>query len=114
MCRALHKSDMTYIEFDFFPVLVDTTPPVPGTVADGSDVSRDINYTSETATITTSWADFYDPESGLADYTLSVFVNDDLDKTFTGISSGLQEYTDHSFSLQHGDTVVVQLDARNR
>ena len=96
------------------PVLVDVTPPIPGTVSDGSDVIHDVNYTSETATVTTSWADFYDLESGLADYTVSVMVNKEVAKTFTGLSSSLGVFTDHSFSLQHGDSVVVELQANNR
>ena len=96
------------------PVLVDVTPPVSGTVSDGSDVTHDVDYTSETATVTTSWADFYDLESGLADYTVSVMVNDEVEKTFTGLSSSLEVFTDHSFSLQHGDSVVVELQANNR
>ncbi|XP_070206105.1 uncharacterized protein [Littorina saxatilis] len=95
-------------------LLVDITSPVSGIVSDGNDVMHDVNYTSETATVTTSWIDFYDPESGLADYTLSVTINNNMEKTFTGISDNLEVFSDHSFSLEHGDSVVVTLQANNR
>ena len=61
-----------------------------------------------------SWADFYDLESGLSPYTLSVFVNNDVDKIFDGIDPKHEQFTDHSFSLQHGDSVQVELQAQNR
>ena len=87
---------------------------MPGTVSDGNDVNNDVNYTSETATVTTSWADFSDPESGLADYSMSVVINGEVQKRFTGISETLRVFSDHSLSLQHGDSVFVELQASNR
>ena len=93
-------------------VLIDTTPPETGTLADGDNVHDDVDYTSETATMTASWDGFRDPESGLAPYSLAVHVNGDLRQTFTGIEA--EHFTDHSFSFQHGDRVHVQLLARNR
>lgn len=95
-------------------LLVDVTPPVAGSIADGSDVAHDVNYTSETATVTASWADFYDRESGVRDYTVAVIVNDALDKRFPGLSQSATTFTDHSFSLQHGDVVTVELLTSNR
>ncbi|KAK7496780.1 hypothetical protein BaRGS_00011989, partial [Batillaria attramentaria] len=93
-------------------VLVDITPPIPGNVSDGDDVINDIDFTSETATITTTWSDFQDPESGLTPYSLSVFVNQQLDKVFTDINA--ETFTDHSLSIQHGDSVYAVLLATNR
>nr|KAG5706489.1 hypothetical protein BaRGS_032882 [Batillaria attramentaria] len=92
-------------------VLVDITPPIPGNVSDGDDVINDIDFTSETATITTTWSDFQDPESGLTPYSLSVFVNQQLDKVFTDINA--ETFTDHSLSIQHGDSVYAVLLATN-
>ncbi|KAK7496779.1 hypothetical protein BaRGS_00011988 [Batillaria attramentaria] len=93
-------------------VLIDVTPPIPGTVSDGDDVNNDINFTSKTATITTTWSDFQDPESGLTPYSLSVFINQRLNKVFTDIED--ETFTDHSFSLNHGDSVNAVLLATNR
>ncbi|XP_076452271.1 uncharacterized protein LOC143287914 [Babylonia areolata] len=95
-------------------LLVDVTPPVAGTVSDGTDVTHDVNYTSETATVSASWTGFRDAESGLADYSVTVTVSGGGERTFPGLSSGLEEFTDHSFSLRHQDTVTVQLRANNR
>ncbi|KAK7493737.1 hypothetical protein BaRGS_00015066 [Batillaria attramentaria] len=95
-------------------LLIDITPPVPGNVSDGAMVTDDEDYTSETATVTTSWAGFYDPESGLAPYSLSVFINDELENTFSGIDIDKLQYTDHAFSLQHRDIVTAELQATNR
>nr|KAG5704401.1 hypothetical protein BaRGS_031107 [Batillaria attramentaria] len=87
---------------------------LPGNVSDGAMVTDDEDYTSETATVTTSWAGFYDPESGLAPYSLSVFINDELENTFSGIDIDKLQYTDHAFSLQHRDIVTAELQATNR
>ena len=93
-------------------MLVDTTAPEAGTVVDGDDINNDVDFTSETATMTASWVDFSDPESGLDPYTLAVYVNDDLQKTFSDITE--ETFTDHSFSFSHGDRVRVDLLAKNR
>ena len=94
-------------------VLVDTTPPVPGYVVDGSNIHNDEDYSSQSATVTASWADFSDPESGLSPYSLSVVINNVVHKTFD-VDEDAEQFTDHSFSLQHGDQVQVQLQAINR
>nr|KAG5706492.1 hypothetical protein BaRGS_032885 [Batillaria attramentaria] len=80
-------------------------------LSDGDDVNNDINFTSKTATITTTWSDFQDPESGLTPYSLSVFINQRLNKVFTDIED--ETFTDHSFSLNHGDSVNAVLLATN-
>nr|KAG5706426.1 hypothetical protein BaRGS_032819 [Batillaria attramentaria] len=85
-------------------LLVDVTPPIPGNVSDGDDINNDIDFTSETATITTTWSDFRDPESGLTPYSLSVSINQQLDKVFTDINA--ETFTDHSFSFQHDGMLV--------
>lgn len=95
-------------------MLVDVTPPVPGLVVDGSDITNDDNFTSEAATVTTTWDGFYDPESGIRDYAVSVRVNDEQDKRFPGLSGQLDAFTDHSFSFSHLDRVTVELVTTNR
>ncbi|KAL8573311.1 hypothetical protein ACOMHN_032773 [Nucella lapillus] len=95
-------------------LLIDVTPPLPGTVSDGSDVTHDVNFTSETATVTASWAGFQDKESGLASYSVAVTVDGQLEKSVNGLSSLSKAFSDHSFSLKHKETVVVHLQASNR
>ena len=95
-------------------VLVDLIAPVPGNVSDGDDVGHDVDYTSETATVQAAWSGFQDPESGVADYTVTVEVNGQVSKTFSGLSNSMQQFTDNSLSLHHGDSMLVRVEARNR
>lgn len=92
-------------------VLVDTTPPVPGQVVDGDNISQDIDFTSETASVTCVWSDFMDPESGIESYSLSVLVNGDIRLSITGVTQ--QIFIDHSFNLLHGDEIRVEVQASN-
>ncbi|KAK7498950.1 hypothetical protein BaRGS_00009759 [Batillaria attramentaria] len=95
-------------------VLIDLTPPVPGVVVDGDDINSDIEFTSETASLSSSWQGFHDPETQIDSYTLSVFVNGDLAEEFTDLSSNASNFTDHSFTLQHGDRVHAEVTGTNR
>ncbi|XP_046375524.2 uncharacterized protein LOC124148470 [Haliotis rufescens] len=92
-------------------VLVDTTPPLLGYVFDGADLLRDVEFSSETATIASSWANFTDPESHVPEYTMMVFVNDELKKKFH--VGSVTSYTDHTMSTKHKDHVRVQVTAIN-
>jgi len=49
------------------------TPPVRGVVKDGADAASDIMYTSETATVASTWSGFSDPESGIDRYHVDIF-----------------------------------------
>lgn len=93
-------------------MLVDITPPVRGTVADGPDVENDKNFTSESAMISASWANFSDPESGLAPFSLHVYVNNVLQRTFTNIDG--DTFSDSSFNFQDKDSIYLELEASNR
>jgi len=55
------------------PVYIDETPPVKGNVKDGKDPNKDEVYTSEPATVASTWSGFSDPESGLEDYKAVIF-----------------------------------------
>lgn len=79
---------------------------------DGNNVSKDENYTSETATLTSSWRNFQDPETNVSSYSLDVFINDVFEQRFPGL--GGEQLTDHSLSFHHGDYVKVQVTAINR
>ena len=50
------------------------TPPVPGTVYDGREEGpTDVVFSSESATVSSQWEGFIDPESGITEYKVSVF-----------------------------------------
>ena len=51
------------------------TDPVAGWVHDGSDKPLDMMYSSHEASVYAYWGDFYDPESGIVEYEISVDVN---------------------------------------
>ncbi|KAK7113965.1 hypothetical protein V1264_000110 [Littorina saxatilis] len=93
-------------------VLVDLTPPQPGIVVDGDDLSHDLNFTSETASVASSWTGFQDPETNIDFYTLSVLVNGVAEHNVTDYVA--ENFTDHAFNLGHGDEVKVKVKATNR
>ena len=95
-----------------FLVLIDVTPPLPGIVVDGGNLTHDLDFTSETASLTSSWSGFHDPESHVAFYTLSIFINGYLEHNVTHLKQ--EQFTDHSFSLVHGDAVQVEVKATNK
>jgi len=51
-------------------VLVDITPPLPGTVwdSDGKEGTPEMAFSSETVSKHANWSGFHDPESGIAAY----------------------------------------------
>ena len=59
-----------------FVVVVDMTDPVAGWVKDGPDRPVDMAYSSRPASVWTYWDGFYDPESGIINYEITVAVND--------------------------------------
>lgn len=98
--------------FSSLLVLVDTTSPIPGYALDGSNLKKDLIFSSETATKTVSWDNFTDPESGIDNYVVSIYINDARVKTFNPT-----EHTylvDNSISMQHGDTVHFKIKSFNK
>ncbi|XP_046580894.1 uncharacterized protein LOC124288421 [Haliotis rubra] len=92
-------------------VLVDITPPLLGYVQDGADIANDVEFSSQIATIESTWANFTDPESHVQEYTMVVYVNDELKKTFH--IGSMTSYTDHTMDTKHKDYVRVQVTATN-
>ncbi|XP_046568758.1 uncharacterized protein LOC124277142 [Haliotis rubra] len=92
-------------------VLVDITPPLLGFVQDGPDIVNDVEFSSQTATIESAWANFTDPESHVQEYTMMVYVNDELKKKFH--IGSMTSYTDHTIDTKHKDHVRVQVTATN-
>ncbi|XP_035696857.1 uncharacterized protein LOC118430254 [Branchiostoma floridae] len=66
--RAINNVDLREVGHADQPVLVDTSPPIAGTLYDGSVHGHDLNFTSDPNTICANWKDFHDEESGLSHY----------------------------------------------
>ncbi|XP_035697583.1 uncharacterized protein LOC118430698 [Branchiostoma floridae] len=66
--RAINNVDLREVGHAEYPLLVDTTPPVAGTLYDGSVHGHDLNFTSDPNTICANWKDFHDEHSGLSHY----------------------------------------------
>ena len=49
-------------------MLVDATSPEAGSAIDNVAEKHDVQYSSEAATASVSWKNFYDPESGVESY----------------------------------------------
>ena len=49
-------------------MLVDVTTPEAGSAIDNVAGEPDVQYSSEAASASVSWKDFYDPESGVESY----------------------------------------------
>ena len=114
MCRSvvLLYFLVILIGFTNISVLVDVTPPLPGFVVDGNvkDI-QDQNYTSETVTKHCHWNGYFDPESGIDNYKVDVYINNELKDTF---DVGQKEYfEDKTISLEHGDDVHFSVHGIN-
>ena len=92
-------------------MLVDTSVPIPGWIHDGGNTLADMDFSSDTATVKSVWDGFEDPESNIADYSLNVFVNDQLHGIFQAGTD--TSFTDHSIATKHGDRVHIMLEAEN-
>eukprot|EP00058_Branchiostoma_floridae_P003025 XP_002588513.1 hypothetical protein BRAFLDRAFT_79466 [Branchiostoma floridae] len=66
--RAINNVDLREVGHADQPVLVDTSPPIAGTLYDGGVHGHDLNFTSDPNTICANWKDFHDEESGLSHY----------------------------------------------
>lgn len=47
------------------PILIDKSPPIPGSVMDGKQLGVDRQYQADNSSICAQWIDFFDPESGI-------------------------------------------------
>ncbi|XP_078658231.1 uncharacterized protein LOC144903714 [Branchiostoma floridae x Branchiostoma belcheri] len=66
--RAINHVDLRASGHYSRPLIVDTTPPIPGTVHDGETYSRDRDYQADGTRVCASWKDFHDEESGIGFY----------------------------------------------
>ncbi|WAR20850.1 CRB-like protein [Mya arenaria] len=92
-------------------VLVDTTPPLAGSVADGKRGHPAQKYSSETVSKFANWHGFHDPESGIQNYRVDVFINNEHKQSFeTGTED---QFEDHTISMEHRDNVNFKVHGVN-
>ncbi|CAG2236309.1 unnamed protein product [Mytilus edulis] len=70
--RVINYVDMRTIVVADTPIINDKTAPFSGSVMDGSLYGEDVLYTKYSDTICANWLHFYDPESGIGLYLVSV------------------------------------------
>ncbi|XP_046562947.1 uncharacterized protein LOC124271840 [Haliotis rubra] len=100
--RVINNVDLMKVGVSDHPIIVDTSPPEPGIVYDGPFFRHDLNFTKDADKICANWFGFYDPESGISHYEMSV-----LDDTNTTISEPV--------SLDHKThETCVQLSSNQR
>ena len=70
-----------------------------------------MKYSSETVSKFANWRGFHDPESGIADYKVDVYINNEHKKTFdVGTET---EFEDHTISMEHLDQVYFTVHGIN-
>ncbi|XP_078575736.1 uncharacterized protein LOC144861641 [Branchiostoma floridae x Branchiostoma japonicum] len=106
-------------------VMYDATPPEEGWVKDGLDPNHDVTYSSELASVSANWGDFRDPESGIADNTVTVWrkhsnngnSSDDtaphIIHEATSVGKEANSINWHHFHLHDGDFVYVVVNVSN-
>ncbi|XP_070564497.1 uncharacterized protein [Ptychodera flava] len=115
--NGAHKSLNTTVSSS--GVLYDSTDPVMGWVHDGLDSSEDMLYSSSPATVSAIWGDFEDPESHIAEYTVTIMRKGSTDVDWkviqdtVSLASDVTSFNWHHFHLQQGDKVFTQLEAMN-
>ncbi|XP_013400547.1 uncharacterized protein LOC106166509 [Lingula anatina] len=92
-------------------ILIDLTTPVAGWAVDGLNLNQNIDFSAETATVSSAWDGFYDPESGIDHYEVIVIVNNE-EVDFATLKKD-QHFEEHTFSLEHGDTVKTIVRGKN-
>ncbi|XP_046562951.1 uncharacterized protein LOC124271844 [Haliotis rubra] len=100
--RVINNVELMTVGVSDHPIILDTSPPEPGIVYDGPVFRVDLNFTKDADKICANWFGFYDPESGISHYGVSV-----LDDTNATISEPVS--LDHK---THEACVEVDSDQR--
>lgn len=67
------KETDTYIIVWIISVVIDLTPPEPGTLVDGTSVNfSDLEFSSSKSSVELQWGGFSDPESGIKKFDVKV------------------------------------------
>ena len=99
-------------------VRVDTTPPMQGTVHTGVEAARDAPYSSDITDVIASWDGFVDYESQIAQYSIDVRHKSSTDADYEiihteTVDGAVSEITWTHFSFVNGDSVIIDVEARN-
>ncbi|XP_078573994.1 uncharacterized protein LOC144860567 isoform X3 [Branchiostoma floridae x Branchiostoma japonicum] len=114
--RAINNVDLRTASHAPRPIIVDVTPPIPGTVHDGETYSRDRAFQAVGDRVCASWKDFHDEESGIGFYLWGVGTTAGVDDI---VPFHELPHTQHSAcaelnqTLQHGGTYYSTLVAFN-
>ncbi|KAI8519526.1 hypothetical protein Bbelb_027830 [Branchiostoma belcheri] len=98
------------------PLIVDTTPPIPGTVHDGEAYSRGRAFQADGTRVCASWKDFHDEESGIGFYLWGVGTATDEDDIVQFHELPHNQHAacaELNQTLQHGVTYYSTLVAFN-
>ncbi|XP_022103294.1 uncharacterized protein LOC110986022 [Acanthaster planci] len=106
-------------------VTVDLTPPIQGNVYDGLLPGHtDLDFSSRPATVEAQWHGFYDPDSGIKDYQVTVYRKQGSSFNSTSdfeviheaesVGSVISSIEWHHFHLLHKDHVYVNLRTINK
>ncbi len=96
----------------------DTSPPLVGSIVDGLDPQADQQYSNSLTTVSANWKDFVDYESGIAYYTITIFLKpsgsaEAYQLHRETVEGGTTAFTRNHFTFSDGDNVFVQLEAAN-
>ncbi|KAK7494165.1 hypothetical protein BaRGS_00014638, partial [Batillaria attramentaria] len=98
------------------PIIVDTTPPLAGTVYDGSFSRHDLSFSKDQFQYCANWYNFSDPQSGIDFYMGTVLSETGEMLTNLTTLDRLEHYTCIQFTdppLQHNQTYRFLLYAFN-
>ncbi|VDH98959.1 Hypothetical predicted protein [Mytilus galloprovincialis] len=118
--KAINNVDLRTIRAADQPIIVDPTPPIAGTVYDGQTYGVDLAFTKDPDVICANWKGFFDPESGISFYQVS--VGSEPLENVTDISNTTQvNKKSHEacvllqpgFYLEHGKTYYTTVWAFN-
>ncbi|GFR58918.1 protein jagged-2 [Elysia marginata] len=114
--RVLNNVDMQTDGVADFALVVDNSGPEPGSVWDGSVAGVDLQYSAITDSFCANWADFQDPQSGIALYQASVVdASGTIVSNITEFSSSesMGCFNFSSGTLQHNTVYKFRLTAVN-
>ena len=103
------------------PIIVDTTPPIEGSLTIVSPYKGDTAYVPTSGSISVEWDGWSDPESGIEEYGIALATGSNITcsesvkpDAFRDLTSNLTTYTFNGLQLVAETTYYVHLEAINR
>jgi len=95
-------------------VIVDTTPPSPGLVHDGSSLTSDVQFQSSTSAVEAAWEPFRDQESGVINYRWGIGTSPDFTDVMNFTDVGMATMVrKENLTLTQGMRYYVTVEATN-